>query len=197
MLLFLLCPAYFWKQVPPSFLCLDFESIKNYTTTCRFHPLSSAAWRQLEENLLQHVSSLVQDSNFDFWRNGRFLIHVDRQLASSNDGKIWICKSWRTWKMPELIYVSPLAVVDGEEIALFLRGRNLTAPGTKVLAGAGDLLVLTMVRGGTVGARGGWRRSKAGVAGGNGWKMGNSGDCRVGMDEDGDGRRKAELLVQR
>ncbi|XP_057975614.1 squamosa promoter-binding-like protein 14 [Malania oleifera] len=94
--------------------------------------MSSAAWKQLEENLLQRVSSLVQDSNSDFWRNGRFLIHTGKQLASFNDGKIWICKSWRTWKMPELISVSPLAVVDGEETALLLRGRNLTAPGTKI-----------------------------------------------------------------
>jgi hypothetical protein len=29
---------------------------------------------QLEENLLQRVNSLVQSSDLDFWRKGRFLV---------------------------------------------------------------------------------------------------------------------------
>lgn len=41
---------------------------------------------QLESNLLQHVSSLVWDSDSDLWRNGRFLVHIGRQLASHKDG---------------------------------------------------------------------------------------------------------------
>ncbi|KAL5780952.1 hypothetical protein ACOSQ2_011689 [Xanthoceras sorbifolium] len=94
--------------------------------------MSSSAWEQLEENLLQHVNSLVQDSDSDFWRKARFLVHTGRQLASHKAGKIRICKSWRTWSSPELISVSPLAVVRGQEASLRLRGRNLINPGTKI-----------------------------------------------------------------
>lgn len=42
---------------------------------------------QLQDNLLQHLSSLVQSSASDFWRSGRFLVHTGRQLASHKDGK--------------------------------------------------------------------------------------------------------------
>nr|AVV48328.1 squamosa promoter binding-like protein [Litchi chinensis] len=94
--------------------------------------MPSAAWEQLEENLLQHVDSLIQDSELDFWRKARFLVHTGRQLASHKDGKIRLCKSWRTWSSPELISVSPLAVVCGQEASLRLRGRNLINPGTKI-----------------------------------------------------------------
>ncbi|KAF2310822.1 hypothetical protein GH714_017456 [Hevea brasiliensis] len=94
--------------------------------------MSSATWDQLERNLLQQVYSLVQDSESDFWRSGRFLLHTSRQLASHKDGNIRLCKSWRTWSSPELISVSPLAVVGGQETSLLLRGRNLTNPGTKI-----------------------------------------------------------------
>uniref|UniRef100_A0A5B6YZU9 Putative squamosa promoter-binding-like protein 14 isoform X1 n=2 Tax=Davidia involucrata TaxID=16924 RepID=A0A5B6YZU9_DAVIN len=94
--------------------------------------MSPAAWEQLEENLPQRVSSLVQDSDSDFWRNGRFLVHTGRQLASHIDGRIRLCKSWRMWNFPELISVSPLAVVGGQETPLLLRGRNLNAAGTKI-----------------------------------------------------------------
>ncbi|MQM20362.1 hypothetical protein Taro_053380 [Colocasia esculenta] len=45
---------------------------------------------------------------------------------------IRLCKCWRTWSAPELISVSPLAVVSGKETSLVLRGRNLTVPGTKI-----------------------------------------------------------------
>ena len=41
---------------------------------------------QLQENLLQRLSYLVRSSASDFWRNGRFLVHTGRQLASHKDG---------------------------------------------------------------------------------------------------------------
>ncbi|XP_050376111.1 squamosa promoter-binding-like protein 14 [Argentina anserina] len=91
-----------------------------------------AAWEHLEENLVQHVSSLVQSSDSDFWRSGRFLVNTGRQLASYKDGKIRLCKAWRTGNSPELISVSPLAVVGGQETTLSIRGRNLTNYGTKI-----------------------------------------------------------------
>eukprot|EP00262_Sarcandra_glabra_P018726 TRINITY_DN682_c0_g2_i1.p1 TRINITY_DN682_c0_g2~~TRINITY_DN682_c0_g2_i1.p1 ORF type:complete len:1086 (-),score=197.20 TRINITY_DN682_c0_g2_i1:605-3862(-) len=94
--------------------------------------MRSFVWEELEEDLRQRVSSLIQSSNSDFWRNGRFLIHTDRQIASHKDGKIRLCKSWRTWNAPELMSVSPLAVVGGQETSLVLRGHNLTVPGTKI-----------------------------------------------------------------
>ncbi|XP_058073325.1 squamosa promoter-binding-like protein 15 isoform X2 [Magnolia sinica] len=94
--------------------------------------MPSIAWDELQEDILQRVSWLVQDPSSDFWRSGRFLIHTDRQLASHKDGKIRMCKSWRTWSAPELMSVSPLAVLGGQETSLVLRGRNLTVPGTKI-----------------------------------------------------------------
>ncbi|KAF5740997.1 Squamosa promoter binding protein-like 14 [Tripterygium wilfordii] len=96
--------------------------------------MSVAAWKQLEGNLLQHVNYLVQDSDSDsdFWRKGRFLVHTGRQLASYKDGRIRLCKSWRSWSSPELISVSPLVVVSGQETSLTLRGRNLSNTGTKI-----------------------------------------------------------------
>lgn len=94
--------------------------------------MSSTDWEKLEENFLQHVHSLLQNSDSDFWRNGRFLVHSGRQLASHKDGKIRLCKSWRTWKSPELISVSPLAIVNGQETSISLKGRNLSTPGTKI-----------------------------------------------------------------
>lgn len=42
---------------------------------------------QLEENLVQHINSLTQDSESDFWRKARFLVHTSRQLASHKDGE--------------------------------------------------------------------------------------------------------------
>ncbi|WCJ44785.1 squamosa promoter binding protein-like 14 [Euphorbia peplus] len=94
--------------------------------------MSSASWEQLEKCLLQRVDSLVQESDSDFWRSGRFLLHAGRQLASYKDGKIHLCKSWRSWSSPELISVSPVAVVGGIKTSLRLRGRNLANPGTKI-----------------------------------------------------------------
>ncbi|KAL5713716.1 Squamosa promoter-binding-like protein [Ranunculus cassubicifolius] len=93
--------------------------------------MPSTAWKLFHEDLFQRVSSLVQDSG-EFWRSGRFLVHTDRQLASHKNGKVHLCKSWRTWSSPELISVMPLAVVGGEKTSLVLRGRNLTVPGTKI-----------------------------------------------------------------
>ncbi|CAL0318558.1 unnamed protein product [Lupinus luteus] len=94
--------------------------------------MSSAAWEQLEENFLQRVHSLLQKSNSDFWRNGRFLVHSGSRLASHKDGKIRLCKPWRTWRTPEVISVSPLAIVSGQETSISLKGRNLSTPGTKI-----------------------------------------------------------------
>ncbi|KAK7310201.1 hypothetical protein RJT34_07550 [Clitoria ternatea] len=94
--------------------------------------MSATAWEQLEENFLQYVHSLIENSDSDFWRSGRFLVHSGSQLASHKDGKVRICKPWKTWKSPELISVSPLAIVSGEETSLLLKGRNLSSPGTKI-----------------------------------------------------------------
>jgi hypothetical protein len=47
--------------------------------------MSASAWEQLEENLLQRVRSLVQDS--EFWSNSRFLVNAGRQLASHKHGE--------------------------------------------------------------------------------------------------------------
>lgn len=94
--------------------------------------MPSAAWEQLEQSLLERVNGLVQSSGSDFWGSGRFLVHTGKQLASHKDGKIRLCKSWRTWSSPELTLVSPFAVVGGEETSLLLKGRNLSIPGTKI-----------------------------------------------------------------
>lgn len=45
-------------------------------------------WLQLENDLLQRVTSLVQHSDTDFWRKGRFLVCVNRQLVSYKDGML-------------------------------------------------------------------------------------------------------------
>ncbi|KAE8654105.1 Squamosa promoter-binding-like protein 16 [Hibiscus syriacus] len=95
--------------------------------------MSSAAWEHLEGNLLQYVNCLLQDSDLDFWRKARFLVHAGNQLlASHKDGKIRLCKSWRSWSSPELISVSPLAIVAGQETSLLVRGQNFTNPGTEI-----------------------------------------------------------------
>ncbi|ONK67839.1 uncharacterized protein A4U43_C05F4320 [Asparagus officinalis] len=46
--------------------------------------------------------------------------------------KIHLCKSWKTWRALELIYVSPIAVVSAQKTSFVLKGRNLTAPGTRI-----------------------------------------------------------------
>ncbi|KAG9158131.1 hypothetical protein Leryth_000290 [Lithospermum erythrorhizon] len=94
--------------------------------------MSSSAWDQLEGNLNLRIKSLVEDFDSDFWRNGRFLVHTLKQLASYQEGKIRLCKSWKLWSSPELVSVSPVAVVPGQESSVILRGRNLTIPGIKI-----------------------------------------------------------------
>lgn len=94
--------------------------------------MSSAAWEHLEENFVQYVHSLIQTSDAKFWRNGRFLVHTGSQVALYKDGKIRLCQRWRTWRSPELISVSPLAIVGGQETSISLKGRNLSTPGTKI-----------------------------------------------------------------
>ncbi|KAK6939132.1 SBP domain, partial [Dillenia turbinata] len=95
--------------------------------------MPSAAWEQLEGNLFEHINSLVHNSESDFWRHGRFLVRIGRQLALHNDGKIHLSRSWRTLSAPELISVFPLAIVGGQHTTLTLKGRNLSNPGTRQL----------------------------------------------------------------
>ncbi|XP_010539755.1 PREDICTED: squamosa promoter-binding-like protein 14 [Tarenaya hassleriana] len=97
--------------------------------------MSAAAWEQLEENLLQRVSFLVRDSRSEFWRKTRFLVYTGRKVASYKDGKVWLRKSRRTWSSPELISVSPVAVVAGKETTLLVKGRNLTNDGIRIHCG--------------------------------------------------------------
>ncbi|KAK9112361.1 hypothetical protein Scep_019880 [Stephania cephalantha] len=94
--------------------------------------MSSTAWERLQEDLIQRVSSLIHDPGTDFWRSGRFLVQTDTRLASHKDGKIRLSKSWRTWSSPELVSVTPLAIVGGQKTSLSLKGRNLNVPGTKI-----------------------------------------------------------------
>uniref|UniRef100_J3MUD8 SBP-type domain-containing protein n=1 Tax=Oryza brachyantha TaxID=4533 RepID=J3MUD8_ORYBR len=94
--------------------------------------MPTIAWDELQENLLQRVNTLVQGSDLDFWRKGRFLVRTDTQLVSYKDGTTRLSKSWRTWNTPELTFVSPIAVVGGRKTSLILKGRNLTIPGTQI-----------------------------------------------------------------
>ncbi|XP_039113819.1 squamosa promoter-binding-like protein 15 [Dioscorea cayenensis subsp. rotundata] len=94
--------------------------------------MPSVAWDELEDDLHHRVNSLIQCSGNEFWRKGRFLVRTSRQLVSHKDGKIHLSKSWKAWSAPELISVSPVAIVGGQEASLVLRGRNLTVPGTKI-----------------------------------------------------------------
>ncbi|CAF2084630.1 squamosa promoter-binding-like protein 14 [Brassica rapa] len=94
--------------------------------------MSPAAWEQLEQNLQQRVAVMLQDSHSGFWRDSRFIVNTGRQLASHKNGRIRCSKSWRTWNSPELISVSPVAVVAGEETSLVIRGRSLTNDGISI-----------------------------------------------------------------
>ncbi|KAG8087939.1 hypothetical protein GUJ93_ZPchr0010g9032 [Zizania palustris] len=94
--------------------------------------MPAIAWDELEENFLQRVNTLVQCSDLDFWRKGRFLVRTHTQLVSYKDGTTRLSKSWRTWNTPELTFVSPIAVVGGRKTSLILKGRNLTIPGTQI-----------------------------------------------------------------
>ncbi|KAK4767992.1 hypothetical protein SAY87_003133 [Trapa incisa] len=94
--------------------------------------MPSTAWEQLEENLLERLHTLLQAPDSSFWRTGRFLVSTGQKIASHNDGKTHLLKSWRT-SPPELISVSPLALATGQEISqLVLKGRNLVNPGTRI-----------------------------------------------------------------
>ncbi|KAI4321702.1 hypothetical protein MLD38_035052 [Melastoma candidum] len=93
--------------------------------------MPSASWEQLESNFLESLCMLLQSSNCDFWRSGRFLVHASRKLASHKDGRIHEFKSGRA-SLPELISVSPLAVAGGQETSLVLRGRNMNNPETNI-----------------------------------------------------------------
>lgn len=121
---------YNWLSTRPS----DLESYirPGCVVLSIYASMSSAAWVQLEENFVQRVDSLIHNSDSDFWRNGRFLVYSGSQLASHKDGRIRMCKPWGTWRSPELISVSPLAIVGGQETSISLKGRNLSAPGTKI-----------------------------------------------------------------
>ncbi|XP_010477355.1 PREDICTED: squamosa promoter-binding-like protein 14 isoform X1 [Camelina sativa] len=94
--------------------------------------MSPAAWEQLERNLLQRLGVLLQNPQSDFWRNVRFIVNTGRQLASHKNGRVRCSKSWRTWNSPELISVSPVAVVAGAETSLVVRGRSLTNNGISI-----------------------------------------------------------------
>ncbi|XP_023521107.1 squamosa promoter-binding-like protein 14 [Cucurbita pepo subsp. pepo] len=94
--------------------------------------MTPIAWEQLEENLVLHLKSLIHSEEIDFWRSGRFLVYTGRLLASHKDGKIRLNKSSKAWSNPELISVSPLAVVGGQKTSFLLRGRNLKNPGTRI-----------------------------------------------------------------
>ncbi|KAI3783791.1 hypothetical protein L1987_42878 [Smallanthus sonchifolius] len=94
--------------------------------------MPSSSWDQLEGDFLQYINSLLRDSGTDFWGSGRFLAHTEKQIASHKDGKVYLFKSLKAWSSPQLISVSPLAVVAGKETSLILRGRNLRTPGTKI-----------------------------------------------------------------
>ncbi|KAK9075194.1 hypothetical protein SSX86_003515 [Deinandra increscens subsp. villosa] len=91
-----------------------------------------SSWDQLEGDFLQYINSLLQDSGTDFWGTGRFLAHTEKQIASHKDGKVSLFKSLKAWSSPQLISISPLAVVAGKETSLILRGRHLRTPGTKI-----------------------------------------------------------------
>ncbi|KAL8126935.1 squamosa promoter-binding-like protein 14 isoform X2 [Apium graveolens] len=94
--------------------------------------MPSSVWEQLEDNLLQNISALVQDSEDPFWRKGRFLVNTGRQFASYQDGMAHPRKATRGWSFPEVVSVSPLAVVGGQETTILLKGRNLSDQYTKV-----------------------------------------------------------------
>uniref|UniRef100_A0A0D6QW43 SBP-type domain-containing protein n=1 Tax=Araucaria cunninghamii TaxID=56994 RepID=A0A0D6QW43_ARACU len=98
-----------------------------------FVAMPFSSWEQLREDLQERMKLLVEDPSTDFWRTGRVLVQAEQQLASFNDGKFRLCRSWRTWSSPEIYYVQPLAVVAGQETTLTLRGHHLIAPGTKIL----------------------------------------------------------------
>ncbi|RAL45068.1 hypothetical protein DM860_003827 [Cuscuta australis] len=89
-------------------------------------------WEHVEEHLCQYADALVKDVDPQFWASGRFLIRTRKRMALHRDGNVRACKLWRKWKSPELICVSPLAIIGGQEICLTLKGRNLNCPNIKI-----------------------------------------------------------------
>ena len=43
----------------------------------------------MEENFLQQVEALLQSSDVEFWRSGRFSVNIGRQLAIHKGGKFF------------------------------------------------------------------------------------------------------------
>lgn len=94
--------------------------------------MSSSSWDQLEGNFLQYINSLLQESGTDFWGSGRFLALTEKKMVSHKDGKVHLFKSLKSWSSPQLLSISPLAIVAGKETSFILKGRNLRTPGTKI-----------------------------------------------------------------
>lgn len=74
------------------------------------------------------LSSILQEFSIN-----QFDTHFSKFFANPHlsIGKIRLCKSLRAWSIPQLISVSPVAVVGGVRTPLLLRGRSLRAPGTR------------------------------------------------------------------
>ncbi|KAL3514911.1 hypothetical protein ACH5RR_027628 [Cinchona calisaya] len=94
--------------------------------------MTLSSWEQFDKKLLHFVKSLIRDFNTEFWGKGRFLLYTGKHLASHVDGKLHVYKTRRAWCYPELVSVSPLAVVSGQETSLLLRGCNLNLSGIKI-----------------------------------------------------------------
>jgi hypothetical protein len=60
------------------------------------------------------VDSLVQDSDSDLWRSGRFLLNTGRQLASHKDG-VWISAGF---PMPPLFWTVCQLHLSSSNLAL-------------------------------------------------------------------------------
>ncbi|EPS69526.1 hypothetical protein M569_05239, partial [Genlisea aurea] len=94
--------------------------------------MPACSWDHLEENLLSYVKSLVVDIDVGFWGSDRFLLHTDRQMASFSEGSSRKLRLCRNWMAPELVSISPLAVVRGRETSLVLKGKRLLSPDARI-----------------------------------------------------------------
>lgn len=81
--LYLSMPLFAWNQV--SYFCDLFILLLLLGLINLLFRLVTSL--QLEEDLLNYVKSLVKD--IEFWGNGRFLIHTDRQMVSHKEGSIF------------------------------------------------------------------------------------------------------------
>lgn len=78
-------PAAAWEQVS---VLLHFAFVTSPLCNIELTIFRACLNFQLEGNLLRYVNCLLQDSDSDFWRKARFLVHAgNRQLASHKDGK--------------------------------------------------------------------------------------------------------------